>query len=289
MSKYYLADSYVQARWFTATQGRSIDLIVIHTMEAPEGVNTAENVANYFRTLPATNKASAHFCVDVDSIVQCVEIRDVAYAAPGANSNGIQIELAGTANQTTAQWADDYSRRLLDRAAKLVAQLAKEWGIPIRHLTNQQLAAGEKGFIGHKQATDVFKLSNHTDPGANFPWDSFMALVKRYYDGATVPALPKYKAPWTFRERGYGVFARGSLNHAEEIRRVTKVMNDNGHTAPWVATVNGKEIGTGKLWPATQFKALVSQYLQAGYRVNLNGHNKPDTRSALVSIAKEST
>ena len=287
MSKHPLADSYVGARWYTPTQGRTIRVLVIHTMEAPEYVTTAEAVAGYFRTLPATNKASAHFCVDNDTIVQCVDVRDVAYAAPGNNHDGIQIELAGTAHQTPAQWGDPYSLAVLDRAAKLAAQLCKEWGIPVKHLTDAQLAQGQKGIVGHVQVSNVYRKSSHWDPGNNFPWERFIQLVQFHSGTATVPALPKVKAPWTFREANHGVFARGSLNHAAVIRRITETMNRNGHQAPWIATVNGKEIGRGRLWPGTPFKALVSSHLQAGYRVNLNGHNKPNNRQALVSVAKE--
>lgn len=288
MSKHPLADSYKQARNYTATQGRKIRLIVIHTMEAPEYVTTAENVADWFAGSNAPI-ASAHFCIDNDSTVQCVEIRDVAWAAPGANSDGIQLELAGTANQTPEQWRDPYSLALLERTAKLVARLSVEHNIPRTHLTDAQLAQGNRGIIGHIQASTVYRKSSHWDPGSNFPWGHFMGLVAKYAGSTSAPVLPKVKAPWTFREAGKGVYARGSLNHAEVIRRTTETLNKNGHYAPWVATVNGKTIGTGRLWPGTPFKDTVSQYLQAGYRVNLNSAAKPNPRSAVVSISKEST
>lgn len=66
-------------------------------MEAPEKGDTAENIANYFHT--TVKQASAHICVDNNSIVQCVLDNDIAWAAPGANSDGIHIEMAGYAKQ----------------------------------------------------------------------------------------------------------------------------------------------------------------------------------------------
>ena len=94
----------VKARWFKpiVNQKREVRVIVIHTMEADETDQTAENVANYFKNVEPTNKVSAHLCIDNNSIIQCVLDNDVAYAAPGANHNGIQLELAGFASQRAA-------------------------------------------------------------------------------------------------------------------------------------------------------------------------------------------
>jgi len=171
----------VLARWFERSpEKRKVRLIVIHTMEAPENVNTAENVANYFKN--TDEKASAHLCIDNNSVVQCVYDNDIAYAAPGANRDGIQLELAGYSRQLTREWADEYSISLLDRAASVAAQYCLKYGIPRRHLTNEQLRAGLAGIIGHYQATEVYKLSTHTDPGPNFPWASFVENVSDHYD-----------------------------------------------------------------------------------------------------------
>lgn len=123
------------------------------------------------------------------------------------------------------------------------------------------------------------------------PGDVILQWVRtnRVVPTLTPPPKPVAKAPWTVREAGKGVIARGSLNHAEVIRRAAAALARNGHRAPWVATVGGREIGRGNLWPNTPFKGLVAAELQAGRRVNLNGHNKPSTKTAVVSIAKETS
>jgi len=151
-------------------------------MEAPEKGTTAEACANYFQNLPSSKKASAHLCIDNDSIVQSVYDNNVAYAAPGANHNGIQLELAGYARQTRNEWLDDYGRALLENAANAAAQYCLKYDLPAKHLTNSELEAGNEGIIGHVQATAVFKKSTHTDPGEHFPWDYFIERVKHHLE-----------------------------------------------------------------------------------------------------------
>lgn len=175
---------FVQAKHFKAVpkdQRRHVRLIVIHDMEYPEKMSAAEEVAKYFAT--TDTPASAHLCVDADSIVQCVHDNDVAYAAPGTNSDGIQIELAGYGRQTREQWLDEYSSKLLDNAANAAAQYCLKYGIAPLHLTNESLAdKTQHGIIGHYQASEVFKGSDHTDPGADFPWDVFMERVNLAFE-----------------------------------------------------------------------------------------------------------
>lgn len=177
---------FVKAKHFKSLKSqppRKVRLVVIHDMEYPEKKSAAEDVARYFtdprddRGRPVT--ASAHICVDADSIVQCVWDRDVAYAAPECNHDGIQIELAGYGKQSRGDWDDEYSRALLDRAARAVAEYCRKYAIPARHLSNEELKRGDKGIIGHYQASAVYHKSDHTDPGPNFPWDSFIVRVQK--------------------------------------------------------------------------------------------------------------
>lgn len=176
-------------------RARPIRLVVIHTMEVAETSTVAEAVARNFQN-PA-RRASAHVCSDNDSDVRCVYDDDTAWAAPGANADGLQLELAGRASQTPSQWADAYSKALLERGAKVTAAWCKRYGIPPRQLTNAQLADGRtKGIVTHNQVSQVFKLSSHWDPGLSFPMLSFTRLVAAII-GAKPPAssIPPLKAP----------------------------------------------------------------------------------------------
>jgi N-acetyl-anhydromuramyl-L-alanine amidase AmpD len=193
---------FIPARNYTPVSGtRKVDLVVIHTMETPEGLTTAENIAYWFAGSTAP-KASAHYCVDVNSVVQCVKENDVAWAAPGANHDGIQIELAGRAGSTAEQWADPYSKMELHLAALLVADICKRHGIPARRLNTGAVANGGRGITGHVNVSEAFKGSTHWDPGPNFPWDSFLAEVNKILAQSHTPVLgwpiplPKWWWEW---------------------------------------------------------------------------------------------
>lgn len=157
---------FVKARNYTETgsAGRRVDLIVEHLMVTDEESDKAEWCANYFAS-PSAPQASAHYCRDDNSIVQGVRDEDVAWAAPGANSDGIQIENAGTL-QTPAGWDDKYSRALL--TGELEARLCKKHGIPAIWRDAADLRAGKRGITDHWETTKAFGLSTHTDNGQGF-------------------------------------------------------------------------------------------------------------------------
>ena len=189
-----MAYPFVESPHVTRTGGRQIDLIVIHTMEMDEKGETAEHCAQWFRNPIA--KVSAHYCVDADTIVQCVRDEDVAWAAPGANSDGIQVEHAGRAKQTGREWGDAYSTAMLDRSAALVAELCRRHKIPVTLLFPADLKAGRRGITTHKAVSDAFKRSSHWDPGAGFPIEAYLAKVRALLAAAPLPEPPKpLKAP----------------------------------------------------------------------------------------------
>lgn len=167
--------------------------VVLHTMETAEGNSIAESIGGTWFTNPAA-QASAHYCVDNDSIVQGVNEGDYAWAAgPTGNYLGVQIEMAGRASQTRAEWLDDYSRAMLERVAALTADICTRQDIPVRVLTDDQVARGEAGITTHAAIARVFRETNHTDPGPNFPWDYFMERVNAHVGSGgsvEVPVAP---------------------------------------------------------------------------------------------------
>jgi N-acetyl-anhydromuramyl-L-alanine amidase AmpD len=182
-----VAYPFVASPHVTRTNGRQIDLIVIHTMEMDEKGTTAENCAAWFQN-PAA-KVSAHYCVDNDSIVQCVADRDVAWAAPGANSNGLHVEHAGRAAQTGRDWGDAFSLAMLERSAVLVADLCRTYRIPVTWLYEADLRAGKRGITTHDAVSKAFKRGTHWDPGKSFPIERYVSAVRR--DLAAGPAVPE--------------------------------------------------------------------------------------------------
>lgn len=157
----------------------TIDLIVIHTMEAPEKPHTARSVAMWFASAKAP-QASAHYCIDADETIQCVKEDVVAWGAPGANRDGIHLEHAGYARQSAVDWSDEFSTRMLERSAALAAELVTRHGIPLVHLDGETLRMpGVRGFCGHVDVTNGRNGGHgHTDPGLSFPWDRYLALVE---------------------------------------------------------------------------------------------------------------
>lgn len=170
--------AFVRARNFrvAARPASSILWLVIHSMEAAEKPNTAENVATWFAGAGAP-MASAHYCIDSDSVVQCVALKDVAFAAPGSNAEGIHIELAGYARQTEAEWLDEYSAPMLGRVAGLLAHLSELYGIPLEYVGVDGLQARQKGVTTHFDVSKAFKKSDHQDPGKGFPMAKVLAAA----------------------------------------------------------------------------------------------------------------
>jgi N-acetyl-anhydromuramyl-L-alanine amidase AmpD len=150
-------------------------LIVIHDTEGSEGRDAAENGAAY--DARRTDGVSTHFFVDADSVVQCVLTKDTAHHAKSeGNIRGIGFELCGRASQTQAQWLDGGLDLRL--AAKYVAKCCRKWGIPARKLTVAEMRAGKKGICAHADVTAAWHQTDHTDPGRNFPWTQFLAMVQ---------------------------------------------------------------------------------------------------------------
>ena len=171
-----MAYPFVESPNYTHATGRAIDVVVMHTMEIAERRDAAEICARWFGT--KASQVSAHYCVDADSVIQCVKETDIAWHARGGNANSIGVELAGFASQTTRDWEDPYSRAVLARAASLVADVCRRRRIPVRWLVADDLVAGRRGLTGHVEVSRAFGKSDHWDPGDGFPVEAFVDRVR---------------------------------------------------------------------------------------------------------------
>ncbi len=170
---------FIQSKNFTPANRGAIDWVVIHTMEAPEKPGTARNIAKWFAGDTAP-QASAHYCVDESECVRSVLEKDVAWHAPGANAKGIGIEHAGFARMTV-EWMMDGPQAMLERSARLVADICSRYAIPAARRTPEELKSGLRGICGHKDVTDAFSGGvGHWDPGPSFPWDQYIERVRFY-------------------------------------------------------------------------------------------------------------
>jgi hypothetical protein len=175
---------YVAAYWqHDRVPGASIKYIIIHTMEMDQTDQAAENCANWFATNKDPKKeGSAHYCVDNNSIVQSVHDTDFAYGVIGSqglfsyNDISLSVEHAGWA--ATTDWNSDYSQKMLHLSAQLTAKKAKQFGVPMVYQNPAGLTAGQAGFTGHMDVVASTGTGDHTDPGPNFPWASYMQMVR---------------------------------------------------------------------------------------------------------------
>lgn len=160
-----------------------VSWLVMHTAETPETSTMAEALMSMAATWDRS--ASWHYGADDDSLTQSVREKDVAHAAPGANRNGIHIELAGRARQRNdeAGWKDEYSRKMLELVAPLAAGIMQRWDLPLEFRTSEDLLHAKPGITGHVQVTHGpgKGRTTHVDPGARFPWDYFLDRVRAHW------------------------------------------------------------------------------------------------------------
>lgn len=164
--------TFIQSPNYVVLPTRQIRLIVLHSAECAESPQAAENLASW-----AKNKMvpSWHYAVDVDSITQSVDDRHVARHAKEVNAYSLGIEQAGRASQTADQWADPYSKQMLERTAHLIAYKCHEHTIPIELVSADKLAeqhafGGAWGITTHAMVSKAFKTKGgHWDPGPNYP------------------------------------------------------------------------------------------------------------------------
>jgi hypothetical protein len=150
-----------------------IDVVCVHTAESPW--DAADGVAAYgSRT---NRKVSWHVVVDNKKAIRQLSDLVVAWTAPPKNRDGLHVEICGRAAATKLAWYRNQAN--LKRAAWICAKWARGHGIPVRWLTDRQLKLGYMGFTTHGQVSRVFGLSDHYDPGKNFPSRYFLGLVRR--------------------------------------------------------------------------------------------------------------
>lgn len=168
---------FIASPHYTRLPGREVTLVVIHTMEITEHEGAAEACARWFAS--ERSRVSAHYCVDADSVVQCVREEDVAWHARGGNTSSIGIELAGHAAQGPRGWDDDYSWAVLERAAVLAGGVCQRHDVAVRWLRAAAVRRGASGITGHGDVSKAFRRSDHWDPGPGFPVERFLRLARK--------------------------------------------------------------------------------------------------------------
>lgn len=148
---------------------RKVNDIVIHYVGNPG--STAEGNWRYFDGLADQKgddgtSASAHFIIGLEGeIIQCIPLREIAYASNHRNSDTIAIECCHP------DISGKYTKETYDSLVRLTAWLCDETGISRSQVIRHYDVTGKgcpKYFVDHEEAWKAFKkdVKNYQEPGA---------------------------------------------------------------------------------------------------------------------------
>ncbi len=146
------------------------DLFLVHT---EEGDSTAEQLVNSM----SQSSLSYNYYVDQSTgeVFMAVPPSEASRGTGGVNQRAINAVVAGS----KASWSRDEWLSHMP-ALQNMAYLAATSGVPLQSIEGNT-SRSASGIGGHDWATGAgYPTDGHSDPGKNFPWDTFMNLVHQY-------------------------------------------------------------------------------------------------------------
>ncbi|GGY98106.1 peptidoglycan-binding protein [Streptomyces nitrosporeus] len=238
---------YPSALWVPAdpanyATGRTatVDKVVVHVTQG-----SYAGTISWFRN--PSSQVSSHYVVRSSDgeITQMVRDKDTAWHARSANASSLGIEHEG--------WVDDpswFTDSMYRSSAALTAYLCDRYGIP----------KDRSHIIGHSEAPG----NDHTDPGANWNWSSYMRLVGGSDSGSDGLTFPSY-----------AVQQSGSTG--AQVQAVQRLLTDQGYEPGAV---------DGEFGPGTE--AAVQRF-QTARGLTADGKVGPRTWTALLSAGTTPT
>lgn len=164
-------------------------LVVVHAMECPIRAGYARSLAGWFARPPADGGpgTSAHTLTDPAETIETVHAETVAYhVGPPGNPVSRGEEHAGYTAYTREQWTTPDGLAMLRLSAANVAARCAALGVPVRWLSLEQVrqaarthAPADGGVCTHNDIRLALGGTTHTDPGAGYPYDLYLDLVRQ--------------------------------------------------------------------------------------------------------------
>jgi hypothetical protein len=160
---------------------RSMDKVTLIVLHSTEG----DSIDGAIGTFAAADAGgSTQLVVGETGAVRILPDDVIPCGSPGANTQGLHVEMVGFANWSVSQWMA--RQKTLACAARNVADWCAKYGIPARLLSAADLLAGASGITSHANVSAAWKKSNHWDPGPSFPIEHFMSMVNTALSGGSI-------------------------------------------------------------------------------------------------------
>jgi len=157
-----------------ATHGsQTPSAIVLHCTESLNrpGLSDVLAIPNFWKNQGLGY--NAHCVIDGEGLTaKCALDVRKCWAVAGANTGRLHIEFIGSSSLSRSEWAA--LTKGLKQGAKWCAYWSETHGIPIALSTVH-------GIGTHGMYSNAYHVSDHTDPGPNFPLAWFMDTVRFYH------------------------------------------------------------------------------------------------------------
>lgn len=151
--------------------------IIIHSTRGNTDSLEREYLATISHFLNPQAEVSTHVVIGPRSICRMVADADLAWHARENNATHLGIELV----HPRADWP--FTDFEYEAAAEVVRGWCEKYSIPMEHVTSQS----QPGIIGHDE-TEQGRRDGKSDPGGQFDWSHFMALVRGVVAPTSMPA-----------------------------------------------------------------------------------------------------